>query len=198
MPDLKPTARLAAVLLAIACVCLAGGGTASAAGETVSTVKRGDRGPAVVQIQRKLGITADGVFGPATRRAVKRFQRRHGLVADGVVGPATREALGLPAFKASSVSRGGDESGGAAPGVPPPSSPRLPAVLRRIARCESGGNPRAIGGGGRYRGKYQFTMDTWRAHGGKGDPIDASEAEQDRVALRLYRAKGTAPWPACA
>jgi peptidoglycan hydrolase-like protein with peptidoglycan-binding domain len=186
-------------LAVIACVCLAGAGAASGAGQTVASVKPGDRGPAVVQIQRKLGIAADGVFGPQTRRAVTRFQSRHGLVADGVVGPETRRALGLPAFKASSVSSGGDDSGGAAPGVAPSPSPtRLPAALRRIAQCESGGNPRAIGGKGRYRGKYQFTMATWRAHGGSGDPIDASEAEQDRVALRLYRARGTAPWPACA
>ena len=41
-------------------------------------------------------------------------------------------------------------------------------------------------------------MGTWRAYGGEGDPIDASEAEQDRVALRLYRARGTSPWPSCA
>src|SRR6266536_2452508 len=28
--------------------------------------------------------------------------------------------------------------------------------LEAIAACESGGNPSAIGGGGAYRGKYQF------------------------------------------
>jgi hypothetical protein len=46
-------------------------------------------------LQRKVGVSADGVFGPATERAVKRWQRRHGLVADGVVGPQTRSAMGL-------------------------------------------------------------------------------------------------------
>jgi lysozyme family protein len=49
---------------------------------------------AVVALQRRLGIAADGVFGPGTLRALKAFQRRRGLAADGVVGAATWRALG--------------------------------------------------------------------------------------------------------
>src|SRR4051794_3059925 len=67
-------------------------------------LKKGARGTAVVIVQRRLGLYADGVFGRQTKRAVKRFQRRHGLLADGEVGPATAAALGitLPASKRSS------------------------------------------------------------------------------------------------
>ncbi|MBV9533928.1 MAG: peptidoglycan-binding protein [Solirubrobacterales bacterium] len=49
------------------------------------------------ELQRRLGVVADGDFGPITLRAVKDFQADHGLVVDGIVGPATRAALGLPA-----------------------------------------------------------------------------------------------------
>jgi hypothetical protein len=56
-------------------------------------LKRGSHGPYVQRVQRVVGVPADGIFGRATKRAVKRFQRRHGLVADGVVGPATWAAI---------------------------------------------------------------------------------------------------------
>jgi hypothetical protein len=78
------------------------------------------------------------------------------------------------------------------------SSVTLPLVLRRIAQCESGGNPRAISPGGQYRGKYQFSRSTWQNLGGTGDPAAAPEWLQDRMALKLYRRAGTAPWPNCA
>jgi hypothetical protein len=51
---------------------------------------------------------------------------------------------------------------------------------------------------GRYRGKYQFTRATWRAMGGSGDPAQAPEAEQDRLAALLLARAGTSPWPVCA
>jgi len=76
-------------------------------------------------------------------------------------------------------------------------TPAVRGTLERIAACESHGNPRAIGGGGAFRGKYQFTYGTWRAIGGRGDPASAPEAEQDRLAVLLLRRSGSAPWPVC-
>ncbi|CAA9506573.1 MAG: hypothetical protein AVDCRST_MAG45-1639 [uncultured Solirubrobacterales bacterium] len=71
------------------------------------------------------------------------------------------------------------------------------ATLEAIAACESGGNPRAIGGGGAYRGKYQFSRETWAGVGGSGDPARASDAEQDRRAAILYARSGASSWPVC-
>jgi hypothetical protein len=73
----------------------------------------------------------------------------------------------------------------------------IPGALAGIAACESGGDPGAIGGGGLYRGKYQFDMGTWASVGGSGDPAAAPEAEQDRRAAMLYARSGATPWPVC-
>jgi peptidoglycan hydrolase-like protein with peptidoglycan-binding domain len=187
-PHLAVVASCVALLCAAAVPALADPGASASGGASASSeivVKRGDRGSAVRSIQRQLGVPADGVFGPNTERAVERFQRRHDLVPDGLVGPLTRGALGLKPFSATSLRR--ISSG----------SVQIPAVLRRIAECESGGNPRAISPGGTYRGKYQFSRSTWHNLGGAGDPADAPEWLQDKLALKLYRQSGTAPWPNC-
>ncbi len=57
---------------------------------------RGSEGPQVAALQRQLGITVDGDFGPETEAAVRAFQRSTpGLKVDGIVGPATAAALRL-------------------------------------------------------------------------------------------------------
>lgn len=66
-----------------------------------------------------------------------------------------------------------------------------------LARCESGGNPRAVGGGGQYFGLYQFTLGAWRGVGGSGHPLDASSAEQTYRAKLLYLRSGAGVWPSC-
>jgi soluble lytic murein transglycosylase-like protein len=79
-----------------------------------------------------------------------------------------------------------------------PAGGAAPPHLEAIAACESGGDPSAIGGGGAYRGKYQFDMGTWQSVGGTGDPAAASEAEQDARAAQLYAQTGGSAWPSCA
>jgi hypothetical protein len=71
------------------------------------------------------------------------------------------------------------------------------AALESIASCESGGNPESVSSDGTYRGKYQFSKDTWKSVGGKGDPADAHELEQDYRAALLYARSGPSQWPVC-
>ena len=53
------------------------------------TVRVGSNNDTVKAVQKALGQTADGKFGPGTEKAVKAWQTAHGLTADGVVGPNT-------------------------------------------------------------------------------------------------------------
>lgn len=75
--------------------------------------RQGDSGSTVRTIQQKLKNwgyydgPVDGVFGSKTTAAVKLFQRKNGLTADGVVGKATLRALGMPSGN-SSVSNSND------------------------------------------------------------------------------------------
>jgi peptidoglycan hydrolase-like protein with peptidoglycan-binding domain len=167
------------------------GMTAAFAGAQTTLIKSGASGDAVTLVQQALGVDADGVYGPITKAAVTKYQKKNGLTVDGVVGPETLGSLGIGQAKVQNASYtpasggGGGGNGGAG---------NVPAVLERIAQCESGGDPTAVGGGGTYRGKYQFAQETWESVGGKGDPAEASEAEQDKRAMILYERSGTSPW----
>ena len=185
LPHVRRFAVLAltlAALLAVATTALAaddaktGGATAE---ETQATPKK----VTTRQIQKALGIKADGVMGPKTRRAIKRFQKRNGLKADGVAGPATLEKLGLTTPQDSTLTS------------VPTGDPV--AILAQIAECESGSDPTAVSPTGKYRGKYQFSQPTWEALGGTGKPDEAEETVQDELALALYNERGLAPWPSC-
>jgi hypothetical protein len=70
---------------------------------------------------------------------------------------------------------------------------------RRTAECESGKDPDAIGGGGRYRGAFQFMRSTWKAapKSPGGDPIKYTYTTQAVVAVALKRQDGAGHWPVC-
>jgi putative chitinase len=52
-------------------------------------LKNGSKGEDVKKLQAKLGLAADGAFGPGTEKAVKEWQSANGLTADGIVGAGT-------------------------------------------------------------------------------------------------------------
>lgn len=71
----------------------------AAASERPGALRPGDRGPTVLDLQRRLvsfgywlGVV-DGRYGPATTHAVTAFQKTAGLARDGVAGPDTLAAL---------------------------------------------------------------------------------------------------------
>ncbi|MFG2007349.1 transglycosylase family protein [Spirillospora sp. NPDC048911] len=69
-----------------------------------------------------------------------------------------------------------------------------------LAKCESGGNPRAVNSAGGYYGLYQFSLATWGSVGGKGLPSNATPAEQTYRAQMLYNkvnGRWQGQWPVC-
>jgi resuscitation-promoting factor RpfB len=81
----------------------------------------------------------------------------------------------------------------AKPAVAAPSASADGLNWAALAKCESGGNPRAVNPAG-YYGLYQFSVSTWRGVGGSGNPIDASADEQTARAQALYARSGAGQW----
>lgn len=98
---------------ALALVAALAVGTAAPPFADAGVLKRGSRGDRVKVVQRALHLADDGIYGAATKRAVRRFQRRHGLDADGLVGPATWSAI----LRARGAHRSSGGGGGASGGV---------------------------------------------------------------------------------
>lgn len=74
--------------------------------------KLGSRGDEVRKVQQKLKSlgyykgSVDGIFGTATKNAVKAFQKNCGITADGIAGPKTLKYLGLGSASTSSSGSG--------------------------------------------------------------------------------------------
>lgn len=59
------------------------------------TLSKGCKGEDVKILQMMLALEADGIYGNATKRRVIETQKKLGLTADGIAGPITLKALGL-------------------------------------------------------------------------------------------------------
>ena len=91
-------------------------------------------------IQRQVGVTADGIFGPITRGAVERFQGAHGLGMTGIVDARTWAALfnGRVLFYDAPGSRGAAARSAAAPR----------ASVRLVVDRSGSGEPASLDGTG--------------------------------------------------
>jgi hypothetical protein len=121
-------------------------------------------------------------------------------------------AMAVAAATAQAVSGGVGGSGGSGvvPGGSTQTGPRYARIwygfttrehrwAHSTSRCESGGNPKAIGGGGAYRGAFQFTRPAWHnaPKSPGGDPITYTWRTQAVVAVLLKHQLGSKPWPVC-
>ncbi|MBQ2676496.1 MAG: spore cortex-lytic enzyme [Clostridia bacterium] len=75
--------------------------------EVSALSKMGSRGSEVTKIQTRLKKwgyykgSVDGIYGSQTKSAVMKFQKKNGLKADGIAGPATLKAIGISSTKGS-------------------------------------------------------------------------------------------------
>ncbi len=88
-----------------------------------AVLRQGSRGNEVKEVQRRLkqwgyySGSVDGIFGAGTKSAVIAFQRKNGLTADGIVGKATYKALGMTASY-NALNGGSGSSGSSSSSTP--------------------------------------------------------------------------------
>lgn len=95
-----PVIRRICAIAVIICCSLAVISFVSANQQVDALSKVGSQGSEVRAIQQKLsdlgyGLKVDGIYGAATKKAVTAFQKANGLTADGIAGPKTLKALGI-------------------------------------------------------------------------------------------------------
>ena len=104
MKNISIIKRISAIILSFIICCVFTESTAFALS------KIGSRGQEVTNIQTRLknwgyySWSVDGIYGWRTANAVKEFQRKNGLTADGIAGPATLAKIGLPTGQGTSSS----------------------------------------------------------------------------------------------
>jgi hypothetical protein len=73
----------------------------------------------------------------------------------------------------------------------------LAADFVAIRNCEAS-DDYSLNTGNGYYGAYQFSYSTWIGLGGTGLASNASPAQQDAAAYKLYSSSGWSAWPECA
>jgi Transglycosylase-like domain len=189
--------RKTTTALAIAGTALAAPAALAADPPTPTALRAPLAGHPTVHSQMRAERRED-VQDDLTARAARLAERRADARGEGLSTAAERRRLSDHTVEGLRARIGALRSDirAAREAAAAPAATASPA-LEAIAACESGGDPTAIGGGGLYRGKYQFSMSTWASVGGQGDPAAAPEAEQDARAAALYAREGAAPWPVC-
>ena len=136
----------------------------------------------------------------STGAMAPKLKRILALLAAIAVGAATLASVTAPAGAYSGgTSTGSGDGGSKYDRLWRDTSRHNKRWARHTAQCESGKDPDAIGGGGAYRGAFQFMKSTWNAapKSPGGDPIDYSYTTQAVVAVALKNQDGAGHWPVC-
>jgi hypothetical protein len=128
------------VVIGAATVGVMAAATLGSSDNAQALMAMGDRGAGVIQLQKTLGITADGIYGSVTRSTVHSYQVSQNLDRDGIAGPKTLLALGLPTDLNS--------EGGTGSTTPVPRSAKVLASALIIRSAPDGADTR----GRLYRG----------------------------------------------
>lgn len=133
----------------------------------------------------------------SSAHSIRAFQHRHHLRVDGSLGHQTALAL-RGHFKAARKAHPGPLTAAdrAYLGIPAPAPVQAPVAASAAAYAPTAVASSAPSSGG-YCGAYQFDQQTWQSVGMSGSACGASPAQQDEAAQRLYRQRGSQPWPVC-
>jgi putative chitinase len=95
-------------------------------------LKVGSTGDLVAQLQKKLGVGADGQFGKGTEAALKAWQKVTGFPEDGIAGPATLSKMGISIPAAAPVQAGSLNLAGLKGHVPESVIAQIPEVAAKF------------------------------------------------------------------
>jgi hypothetical protein len=114
-------------------------------------------------------------------------------------GAASSGGIGTPGSDTGTAEEPATEDGDKYTRLWEQTSERNKRWAGKTAKCESGKDPKAIGGGGLYRGAFQFMKSTWKSapKSPGGDPIDYNYKTQAVVAIALKKRDGAGHWPNC-
>lgn len=150
---------------------------------------------ATLQVRNAQDRSAEAAAANATanaQRIANQLAAKQALVTDQLAAAIAQERGQQAATAVASRSA----VGGAV------SDPSLPPFLQCVVQAESGGNYQVVSPNGLYFGAFQFSQATWNVAAQLAGlpqligvpPNDASKADQDTLAIALYKADGEQPW----
>lgn len=203
------TAGATETTLAATTATIAASEVSESSGIVLSTLEEENSGASQLDETQAVMILAEAKAQKILRDAVEAKEKDALLIFETAEVLSAERAEELADARIEYI----ESQGSASPTTLPPYVPPAPngpteQQWSDLRRCESTNNYQAISPSGTYRGAYQFSQATWDFIAGISahvevhhllgvDPISASPAEQDLMALTLYNYWGRGQWPEC-